>query len=205
MGSVHHALIALSSGRRQGIFSGLMRTIFLLAVVAAPLAAQADTTVRPASVGVYTDSEAVLGESVYLATCSACHTQSDQSGPQFKLNWFGKTIFDYVLNLKTTMPDDNPGGLSDDEYRRVTAYILKLNGFRPGPAPLPTDTAVMKLIRIDSVSSDTTKPPADTTKPPADTTKPPADTTKPPADTTKPPADTTKPPANTTKRPRSRR
>jgi mono/diheme cytochrome c family protein len=139
---------------------GVIRTILLLAVFAAPVAAQATgSAARPAGVGVYSDSEAVLGESVYRATCSACHTPSDQSGPQFKLNWFGRTVFDYVNNLKKTMPDDNPGGLSDDEYRRVTAYILKLNGFKPGAAPLPTDTTEMKLIRIDSLPSDTTKPP----------------------------------------------
>lgn len=106
-----------------------------------------------------------MGESVYRATCSACHTPSDQSGPQFKLNWFGRTIFDYFINLKKTMPDDNPGGLSDDEYRRATAYILKLNGFKPGAVPLPVDTTEMKLIKIDSIPADTIKPPTETSNP----------------------------------------
>ncbi|HEX7937721.1 MAG TPA: cytochrome c [Gemmatimonadaceae bacterium] len=155
----------------------MIRTILLLAAASVPLVAQDPAApppvapppapgARTAAVGVYTDSEAVMGESVYRATCSACHTPSDQSGPQFKLNWFGRTVYDYVMNLKKTMPDDNPGGLSDDEYRRVTAYILKLNGFKPGTAPLPLDTTDMKLIKIDSLPPDTTKVPRDTTKPP---------------------------------------
>ena len=135
----------------------MIRSILVLAAAAVPLAAQAAPAERPASAGVYSDSEAVMGENVYRATCSACHTPSDQSGPQFKLNWFGRTVFDYVNNLKKTMPDDNPGGLSDDEYRRVTAYILKLNGFPAGTAPLPVDTSEMKLIRI-AMPADTAKP-----------------------------------------------
>jgi len=81
---------------------------------------------------------------------------SDQSGDQFKLNWFGKTLFDYFANLKKTMPDDNPGGLSDDEYVRVVAYIMKLNGFRAGADSLAADSTAMKLIKIGP--PDSTKP-----------------------------------------------
>ena len=51
-----------------------------------------------------------------------------------------------------------PGSLSDDEYKRVTAYILKLNGFPAGADPLPADTSALKLIRI-AMPSDTAKPP----------------------------------------------
>jgi len=139
-----------------------MRTPLLLAalVVANAASAAAQTSggdLRPASTGVYTDSEAVKGENVYKATCSSCHTTSDQAGPQFKVNWVGKTVYDYIANLKKTMPDDNPGGLSDDEYKRVTAYILKLNGYRPGPDPLPADTSAMKLIKMDTLPSETSK------------------------------------------------
>ena len=136
------------------------RTIILLAAAAFPVVASAQETgvERPTAAGVYVDSEAVKGETVYKATCAACHTPSDQSGPQFKLNWFGKTVFDYFWNLKKTMPDDNPGGLSDDEYLRVTAYILKLNGFPAGTVALPTDTTEQKLIRIGPLPGDTVKP-----------------------------------------------
>lgn len=138
----------------------VIRTAFLLVVLAFPVAAQAgsDTTARPASSGAYTEAQAALGENVYKALCSACHVPSDQSGEQFKMNWFGRTVFDYFTTLKKTMPDDNPGGLSDDEYTRVTAYILKLNGFPAGADSLAADSTAMRRIKIGPPAADTTKP-----------------------------------------------
>jgi len=136
----------------------VIRIAIVLAVVALPVAAQtSDTTERSTASGAYTEAQAALGENVYKALCSACHTPSDQSGEQFKMNWFGRTVFDYFTNLKKTMPDDNPGGLSDDEYTRVTAYILKLNGFPAGADSLAADST-MKRIKIGPKAGDATKP-----------------------------------------------
>lgn len=140
----------------------MTRASILLVLLALPAAAQTTGATgageRPASAGVFTDSQAVNGELVYRATCASCHVPSDQSGPNFKLNWFGRTVFDYFINLKKTMPDDNPGGLSDDEYTRVVAYILKLNGFPAGADSLSADSTVLKLIKIGPPPGDTTKP-----------------------------------------------
>jgi hypothetical protein len=56
------------------------------------------------------------------------------------------------------MPEDNVGGLTDDEYTRVIAYILKLNGFAAGSDSLKADTLEMKRIRIAATTSaDTVK------------------------------------------------
>ena len=132
-------------------------TICMLALLALPAAAQ-NGSEKSVSVGVYADTQAVKGETVYKATCAACHTPSDQSGSNFKLNWFGKTVWEYFINLKKTMPDDNPGGLSDDEYVRVVAYILKLNGFPPGADSLSADSTAQKLLKIGTTAGDTTKP-----------------------------------------------
>ena len=52
------------------------------------------------------------------------------------------------MTLKTTMPEDNIGGLSDDEYTRVISYILKLNGFPAGKDSLAADTTAMRKLRI---------------------------------------------------------
>ncbi len=127
-----------------------MRTLGLLTLLAWPAAAQQTTAngERPVTAGVFTDSQAVAGETVFQATCSACHVPGDLMGEQFRMNWFGRTVFDYFLNLKKTMPEDNVGGLSDDEYARVTAYILKLNGYPAGSVPLPTDSTSLARMRI---------------------------------------------------------
>jgi hypothetical protein len=69
------------------------------------------------------------------------------------MNWIGRTVFDLFKLLKTTMPEDNIGGLTDEDYTRVIAYILKLNGFPAGTDSLSADSVAMKGIRIGSDST----------------------------------------------------
>lgn len=137
----------------------LPRIALALLVVSAPLAAQSASAPppdRPAN-GVFSDSQAVRGETVYNSVCASCHTTSFHTDEQFRFNWFGRTVFDLFKTLKTTMPEDNPGGLSDDDYARVIAYILKLNGFHAGTDSLTSDTLAMKRIRIRQSVADTVK------------------------------------------------
>ena len=137
---------------------GVIRTSILLAVLAVPALAQTSDTGRVASAGAYTEEQAGQGETVFKAVCSSCHVPSDLTGEQFKMNWLGRTVFEYFRTLRKTMPDDNPGGLSDDEYRRVTAYILKINGYPAGTDSLPSDSTKMNLIKIGPLAGDATKP-----------------------------------------------
>ena len=134
----------------------------LLLLTTAPLAAQtADTTSKPASTGVYTELQAARGDTAYQRFCLSCHTPASYSDQQFRMNWFGRSVYDLFKILKTTMPEDNIGGLSDDEYTRVIAYILKLNGFPAGADSLKADSLEQKRIRIGSAEV----PPATRTSP----------------------------------------
>lgn len=74
------------------------------------------------------------------------------------MNWFGRRVSDLFRVLKTTMPEDNIGGLSDDDYTRVITYILRLNGFPTGKDSLPSDSTFMRGIRIGP-RSDAVAPP----------------------------------------------
>jgi len=136
------------------------RFVVPLLLASVRLAAQAATGPPPdrPAIGVYTDSQALRGETVYSSVCASCHTTSFHTDEQFRFNWFGRTVYDLFKTLKTTMPEDNPGGLSDDDYTRVIAYILKLNGFQSGTDSLSSDTLSMKRIRIRQAVADTTKP-----------------------------------------------
>ena len=121
----------------------------VLLLAAAPLAAQsADTTSKPASAGVYTEAQAARGDTLFQKFCLSCHTPAFHADQQFRMNWFGRPVFELFKILKTTMPEDNIGGLSDDEYTRVIAYILKLNGFPAGADSLRSDSLEQKRIRI---------------------------------------------------------
>lgn len=55
------------------------------------------------------------------------------------------SLFDLVA---TTMPDDNPGKLSRQEYADVVAYMMKLNGIPEGPSAFPTDADSLKKLKI---------------------------------------------------------
>lgn len=144
----------------------MIRTAALILTLALPLSAQTPappTEKSAATHGAYTESQAVEGENVYKKVCASCHELSFHTGSEFKANWFTRTVWDLFKLIKTTMPEDNIGGLTDDEYARVTAYIFKLNGFPTSTDSLKADSLEMKKIRIGPLA-DSTKPPSSVRK-----------------------------------------
>jgi mono/diheme cytochrome c family protein len=129
------------------------------AMVATASAAQAQgSDIKAASAGVYKEEQAIRGDTVFQRTCLSCHTPTFHADEQFRMNWLGRTVYELFKLLKTTMPEDNIGGLTDDDYTRVIAYILKLNGYPAGADSLSADSLAQKRIRIGSDSS-AAKPP----------------------------------------------
>ena len=55
--------------------------------------------------------------------------------------------FDFVSNV---MPENDPGSLKAEEYVSVLAFLLRVNGYPAGDADLPTDSASLKTIAIDT-------------------------------------------------------
>jgi mono/diheme cytochrome c family protein len=137
----------------------MKRFLILLLLLASPLAAQANGDSTRLAAGAYTEDQATSGETVYKSYCAACHETSFHTDAQFRFNWFGRSVYDLFKILKTTMPEDNVGGLSDDQYTHVIAYILKLNGFAAGADSLRADSVAMKRIRISPAVADSVKPP----------------------------------------------
>jgi mono/diheme cytochrome c family protein len=129
-----------------------------LSFLAAPLLiagiAQAQSTDSTAGKsvwqGVYTEEQATRGDTEHQNNCNSCHGTEKYSGENFTKNWVGRTVFDLFDQIKTTMPDDNPGGLSAQQYKDVVAYILKTNGFPAGTDSLPSDPEAMRLLKIDA-------------------------------------------------------
>jgi len=124
----------------------------VLVSAAADAQAQTPSDVRPATAGVYKEAQAISGDSLFQRNCVSCHTPQFHADEQFRMNWLGRTVYDLFKLLKTTMPEDNIGGMSDDDYTRVIAYILKLNGFPAGTDSLSADSLAQKRIRIGSDS-----------------------------------------------------
>ncbi|MEZ4457203.1 MAG: cytochrome c [Gemmatimonadales bacterium] len=100
------------------------------------------------SVGVYSDEQASRGQSLYRKNCVECHSASAYTGASFRRVWGSRSVYELWEQIRTTMPDDNPGKLSHQEYADVVAYLLKLNKLPAGPADLPGEAEKLKGLMI---------------------------------------------------------
>lgn len=111
--------------------------------------ATATTTGKSVWQGVFTESQAARGDTEHQTNCLSCHGTEKYAGEAFTKNWIGRTAFDLFDQLKTTMPDDNPGSLNAQQYVDIIAFIFKVNGLPAGTDSLTTDTEALRLIKID--------------------------------------------------------
>ncbi|MGI9625479.1 MAG: c-type cytochrome [Longimicrobiales bacterium] len=102
-----------------------------------------------AAVGaLHTAAQADRGAEVYESVCSECHTTSEFRGRGFQADWGRRSVYSFYRTVRSTMPDDNPGGLEDQVYLDVVAYILGMNGHGAGADELSADSP-MRDVRID--------------------------------------------------------
>ena len=107
--------------------------------------------------GVYTEAQAGRGKSIYASSCTGCHGDTLEgsgqipplAGPEFLNDWKGQTLADLFDKMKTTMPADAPGKLSNEENIDLLAFLLSFNKFPSGPADLMYDRAVLERIHIE--------------------------------------------------------
>ena len=105
--------------------------------------------------GVYSEAQARRGDRVYRQTCALCHGDDldggdmgpGLAGSAFVQAWDGAPLSELMLFTRETMPQDNPGGLSEEQYIDVLAYILQSNEFPAGDSDLGGD---LEQIRIES-------------------------------------------------------
>ena len=113
-----------------------------------------DSSAAAASVstlsGVYSKDQASRGEKTYEAKCTACHAPSVHTGEAFTRAWETRTAYDLFELIRTTMPNDDPGSLSREQYGEIVAYLFKLNDFPAGRRPLPTENEGLKQVKIES-------------------------------------------------------
>lgn len=81
----------------------------------------------------YTAAQASAGSTVYAQSCAQCHGTElqGQSGPTLHGASFSHAYpsADSLYNfIRTQMPANAPGSLSETQYREVTAFLLERNG-----------------------------------------------------------------------------
>jgi cytochrome c5 len=101
----------------------------------------------PPPAGIFTEAQADRGGTTFDEVCSECHTTSEFRGRTFQSNWGRRTVYSLFRTVRSTMPDDNPGGLDEQVYLDVVAYILSMNGHDTGSSELAADSP-MREVRI---------------------------------------------------------
>jgi mono/diheme cytochrome c family protein len=125
-----------------------------LSVVAAAASGQTpggtETTVGDR---VYNEEQAKRGRNAYDAKCAACHDGGTMGpelwGDPFLAQWENKYVGAFFSRIQTTMPEDAPGSLSENEVLDIVAYVLRTNGFPAGNEAIQSASALatMKFVR----------------------------------------------------------
>jgi alcohol dehydrogenase (cytochrome c) len=140
----------LSSRRGQAprpLMSSSGATPETRAEAAGPLAGGLRASMGSGLNGVFTSAQAAQGEQQFKQNCSTCHSIDDHAA-SLHSKWANATLRDLFNTISTTMPQNNPGGLTQAEYASIVAYYLRQAGHTPGSMELPSAPAALAEMRI---------------------------------------------------------
>jgi len=103
---------------------------------------------RTVNDGVYTEDQADVGETLYSQHCLLCHDKK-YFRPVLK-RWEGQPIGILYTVLSTSMPESNPGFLSEKEYVDILAYILSLSRYAPGDTELDYKDGALNELTVEA-------------------------------------------------------
>jgi mono/diheme cytochrome c family protein len=124
--------------------SGLAASGLIWALAVASIDAQAPKTVND---GVYSSGQAGRGQALFQSICTTCHAPDRFTGAEFVSAWSGKPVVE-LFKAVQTMPEDNPGSLTPQQYSDVIAYFLQLNKYPSGADELKGDAAALGAIQM---------------------------------------------------------
>lgn len=84
------------------------------------------------------DASVASGQAVFEAECSRCHVPVDMNA-RVRATWTGRTGGDLFNFIRTTMPAETPGSLTNDDYLHLTAYLLQNGGVPVAGGTLTAD------------------------------------------------------------------
>jgi len=104
--------------------------------------------------GAFTQAQADGGKVPFTGLCRRCHSDNlmgSERGPALKgesflEHWEQQDLDRLKAKIRDTMPPDDPGKLSDDEYLGLVSYILMNNGYPAGSAAL--DNTALSGVQI---------------------------------------------------------
>ena len=122
----------------------LVRSIFLVSSLLACAAASADP--RTVNDAVFSKAQSKVGEKLYADHCLLCHDKK-YFRPVLK-RWEGQTLSILFTVMSTSMPESNPGFLTEKEYVDILAYILSLSRYAAGDAELDYQDGALNEITV---------------------------------------------------------
>lgn len=130
---------------RRRLASLLTGALLLTASLASSVSAQDPVpTDSPAAAA----KQVELGEQWFRAACFECHATGGLYNADFRLKWNGRSAFDLVESIRSTMPESAPGSLTQGTYVAVVAYLIRTNGMPVGTSALPSDSAGLATIKL---------------------------------------------------------
>lgn len=125
-----------------------MNRIKYSALAIALLAVLARAETRTVNDGVYTRDQAETGEALYAEHCLQCHDKK-YFRPVLK-RFEGQPIGIMYTVMSTSMPESNPGYLTEKEYVDILAYILSLSRYAAGDAELDYQGGVLNQLMVEA-------------------------------------------------------
>jgi alcohol dehydrogenase (cytochrome c) len=123
----------------------ILTSLFVCSVAAAQL--DTETLISPTAS--FTEEQVAAGLAAYQTNCAqGCH-QNDMAGngpiaalrgPAFTSAWNNRTVADLINTMRTAMPPTNAGGLPQQTYVDLAAFILSANGGESGETALQFDS-----------------------------------------------------------------
>jgi mono/diheme cytochrome c family protein len=116
------------------------------------LALQAPQSVND---GIYTEQQAMRGQTLYQKRCSTCHgpdlagrTGPPLTGDDFLSNWDTQPLLELANKILKTMPKDDTERLTAQESADVLAFILQAGKFPSGRAELLVNDVALKRVNF---------------------------------------------------------
>ena len=135
---------------RSARLSIVCSALLLSLVWLSPATAQGLPEWRSAHSGVYTEEQAAEGAEIHNTVCTKCHTDAHPlKGTKFMSIWGGRSLWKLYEFVSLNMPYGLGGTLSSTQYSAAISYILKMNGYPAGTAPLSEVPLEIAYISLD--------------------------------------------------------
>ena len=100
--------------------------------------------------GVYSAAQARRGDAVFQKSCLECHVPTDYTGDSFRSKFVGGTAYDMYEQIRSSMPQSDPGSLTSQQYTDLVAFLFSLNGLPTRSADLPPVVDSLKAIKVQA-------------------------------------------------------